>query len=72
MAEPIIEGLAKLIARDLFELGDMVKNPTQRIQFMGGSLGNEIPLCGLCESALAERIAISIDKNLRLDMPKSQ
>lgn len=66
MAEPIIKGLAELIARDIFHSGDEPGSATQRIQFMGGKYpDNELPQGGLCELALAKLIEESIDCRLR-------
>jgi hypothetical protein len=71
MPEPIVLSLAVLIARDIFECGSMDNRSVRRIQFMSGSYADgEVGLGGLCEMALAEHIAKSIDKNLRLDMPE--
>lgn len=67
MSESIVSALADLIARDIFECGDDPSSKCQRIQFLGGKYpDNEKPQGGMCEMALAEAIAKSIDKNFRL------
>lgn len=70
MLEPLIEGLAKLIARDIFALGNEPDSPTIRIEFLGGVDGDEKPQGGLCEKALEIFIAERIDANLRDKLSK--
>ena len=49
--------LSEHIARKIFEVGDEINSPTQRIQFIGGEYpDNEKTQGGMCERALRDFI----------------
>jgi hypothetical protein len=56
--------LAEAIANELFELGDELNSPTQRIEFKGGSYTmGERSQGGLCKEALTRWLAEALDRH---------
>ena len=61
-----VKEMADRIARDIFECGDELNRPTDRIQFIGlDGNGNEKTQGGLCESALSLQITVAIKKHFK-------
>lgn len=60
-----VEEMADRIARDIFECGYELGNPTERIQFMSGLDDQERGQGGLCKESLSKLIADSIKKHFK-------
>jgi hypothetical protein len=56
--------LAEAIANELFELGDELNSPTQRIEFKGGSYTTgERSQGGMCKEAMTSWLAEALDRH---------
>jgi hypothetical protein len=52
------------IVEELFALGDEPRSPTIRIEFKGGTSGNERGQGGMCQVALVEWMARALERHM--------